>query len=76
VEHKSNLQSIRDSPALTHITFLTGLQTNHLLALMATWDFISLQMLYFTLHSPWQKKVDNYSRECCFAGGCRGWRGK
>lgn len=42
MEHKSNLQRIRDSPALTHITFLTGPQTDHLLALMAAWDFLSL----------------------------------
>lgn len=61
VEHKSNLQRIRDSPALTHITFLTGPQTDHLLALMATWNFLSHQMPYFTLHSPCQKKKQEWT---------------
>lgn len=56
MEHKSNLQRIRDSPTLTHITFLTEPQTDHLLALMAAWDFLSLQMPYFTLHFTSQKK--------------------
>lgn len=59
MEHKSNLQRIRDSPTLTHITFLTEPQTDHLLALMAAWDFLSLQMPYFTLHFTSQKKKKN-----------------
>lgn len=60
MEHKSNLQRIRDSPALTHITFLTGPQTDHLLALMAAWDFLSLSrclILPYILPARKKKKI-------------------